>query len=107
MPFLFLIAVLSAFGLCVLARPSSYAIWAANSAIERGQGNGLGTNGQPTVSYEHGELQWALRMLYERTGNETYFQYIETGVNNVLLPNGTVGGGYRCAIYMTDNLTAT
>ncbi|THG96647.1 hypothetical protein EW026_g5226 [Hermanssonia centrifuga] len=84
------------------ARPPSYAAWAADSAIARGQGNGLDSNGQPTVSYEHGEFQWALRLLYERTGNKTYYDYIQKGVDNVLLPNGTVGGGYSLILSESD-----
>lgn len=87
------------FGILVVesttARPLSYAIWAANSAIARGQGNGLDSSGKPLVSYEHGELQWALRLLFERTKNQTYYDYIKTGVDNVVSANGTVGGGYR------------
>jgi hypothetical protein len=35
------------------ARPASYAVWAADSGIARGQGNGL-ASGVPIVSYEHG-----------------------------------------------------
>lgn len=85
----------------VSARPS-YAIWAADSAITRGQGNGRDANGNPLVSYEHGELQWALRLLYERTGNQTYYDYIKTGVDNVVNSNGSVGGGYR---YEQTNFT--
>ena len=50
---------------------------------------------KPLVSYEHGELQWALRLLYERTGNKTYYDYIKTGVDNIVDSNGKVGGGYR------------
>ena len=84
-----------------IAQPTSYAIWSADSAISRGQGNGLGSNGAPLVSYEHGELQWALRLLYERTGNQTYFDYIQQGVDRVVTPNGTVIGGYGSAIYFT------
>ena len=76
------------------AHPSSYAEWAADSAIRRGQGHGI-TNGAPLVSYEDGEFQWALRQLYERTGNSTYYDYIQSGVDNVVFPNGTVGGQYR------------
>lgn len=38
------------------ARPASYAVWAADSGIARGQGNGLAA-GVPIVSYEHGEFQ--------------------------------------------------
>lgn len=85
------------------AHPASYAIWAVNSAITRGQGNGLDANGNPLVSYEHGELQWALRLLYERTGNETYYNYIKTGVDNVVSSNGSVGGGYR-HVFSLNNL---
>lgn len=77
-----------------LARPSSYAEWAADSAIRRGQGNGLTAAGDPIVSYEHGELQWGLRHLYERTHNKTYYDYIVTGSNNIVYDNGTVHGLY-------------
>jgi unsaturated rhamnogalacturonyl hydrolase len=78
----------------IVARPSSYAIWAADSAIARGQGNGLDSFGNPDVSYEHGELQWGLRMLYERTRNQSYYDYIMKGANNIVFENGTVHGGY-------------
>jgi rhamnogalacturonyl hydrolase YesR len=76
--------------------PASYAEWAANSAISRGQGNGL-NNGQPYVSYDHGEFWWGLQQLYERGGNKSYYDYIVNGVNNVVTPNGTVIGGYKYA----------
>lgn len=76
------------------AIPSSYAVWAADSGISRGQGNGL-SGSSPLVSYEHGLFQWGLRLLYERSGNETYFNYIRDGVNRVVSSNGTIGGGYR------------
>lgn len=78
----------------VYARPQSYAIWAANSAIARGQGNGLDSNGKPTVSYEHGELQWGLRLLYETTGNKSYFNYIVQGASQIVDSKGNIGGGY-------------
>lgn len=77
----------------VVSRPQSYAVWAADSVISRGQGNGL-TKGIPLVSYEDGAFQWALRLLYEKTGNKTYFDYIQTGVDNIVFPNGTVHGTY-------------
>lgn len=76
------------------ARPTSYAVWAADSAIARGQGNGLNASGSPLVSYEHGEFQAALQLLYEKTGNKTYYNYIKTGIDNVLSSTGAVGGGY-------------
>ncbi|KAF7377614.1 Cell wall glycosyl hydrolase [Mycena sanguinolenta] len=85
------------------ARPESYAVWAADSAIARGQGNGL-SNGVPLDSYDDGEFQWALRLLYERTGNTTYFNWIETGADNIVSPNGTIGGGYNFTAFIQDYL---
>ncbi|KAJ7040701.1 Six-hairpin glycosidase [Mycena alexandri] len=87
------------------ARPQSYAVWAADSAIVRGQGNGLDSAGlNPVVSYEHGEFQWALRLLYELTGNQTYFNYIQAGVDNIVFPNGTVHGSYTFTDFSQDPL---
>ncbi|KAJ7100664.1 Six-hairpin glycosidase [Mycena belliarum] len=86
----------------VQARPKSYAVWAADSGIARGQGNGLDANGAALVSYEHGEFQWGLRLLYELTGNKTYFNYIQTGANNIVFPNGTVHGKYNFTAYSLD-----
>lgn len=100
---LLLVVSLAARGLgATAALPASYAIWAADSAIARGQGNGLNASGAPLVSYEHGELQWALRLLYERTGNETYFDYIQQGVDHVVTSNGTVIGGYGSVVRYTQ-----
>ena len=72
------------------AAPASYAIWGAESAIARGQGHGLDSDGAAELSYEHGELQWALRLLYEATGNETYYDYIVSGASNVVDDDGSV-----------------
>jgi rhamnogalacturonyl hydrolase YesR len=84
-----------------LARPSSYAVWAADSAIARKQGNGL-SGSSPEVSYEHGEFQWALRLLYEKTGNTSYYNYIKAGVDEVVSSSGAVGGGYMLSDYSLD-----
>ncbi|KAL0958805.1 hypothetical protein HGRIS_014125 [Hohenbuehelia grisea] len=86
----------------VTARPSSYAVWAADSAIKRGQGNGLDASGKAIVSYEHGELQWGLRLLFERTGNQSYFNYIRQGADNIVFPNGTVHGSYKLSDFSLD-----
>ncbi|KII85967.1 glycoside hydrolase family 105 protein [Plicaturopsis crispa FD-325 SS-3] len=80
----------------------SYAIWAADSAISRGQGNGLSSAGVPSVSYEHGELWWGLQQLYARGGNATYHEYIEAGVANIVFDNGTVHGGYNASAFALD-----
>ncbi|KAF5354326.1 hypothetical protein D9756_007229 [Leucocoprinus leucothites] len=98
----FLILLATLLPSLVVARPESYAIWAADSAMARGQGNGLDSSGQPSVSYEHGELQWGLRQLYERTGNQSYFDYIVQGASRIVFDNGTVHGGYTLTDYSLD-----
>ncbi|ETW75156.1 glycoside hydrolase family 105 protein [Heterobasidion irregulare TC 32-1] len=60
--------------------------------------------GSPVVSYEHGEFQWALRLLYEKTGNASYYQYIKAGVDRVVGSDGSVGGGYNVSQYQLDPL---
>lgn len=90
--FLLLASVLPS--LVVAQSAAYYAALAADSAILRGQGNGLDSTGQPDVSYEHGELQWALRQLYESTGNQSYFDYIVEGANRIVDDSGAIGGGY-------------
>ncbi|KAF7324713.1 Cell wall glycosyl hydrolase [Mycena kentingensis (nom. inval.)] len=103
---LFSVPLLLGFGFVLtgaaLARPSSYAVWGADSAIARGQGNGLSSAGAPSVSYEHGEFQYALRHLLDRTGNQTYFDYILAGANNIVFDNGTVHGGYNVTDFVLD-----
>ena len=79
------------------ARPQSTAVWTADSAIARKQGNGLDANGVKTVNYEHGELQWGLRLLYERTGNKTYFDYIVAAAKNIVDANGNIDSSYKYA----------
>ncbi|KAF5366571.1 hypothetical protein D9758_008980 [Tetrapyrgos nigripes] len=99
--FLLSLSVLTQLG-CALARPSSNAVWAADSAISRGQGNGLDANGQLTVSYEHGEFWWGLRLLYEKTGNQSYFDYILNGASRIVSNNGTVIGNYKVSDFSLD-----
>ncbi|KAJ3854536.1 glycoside hydrolase family 105 protein [Lentinula lateritia] len=103
---LFIALSLGVFASLTRAKPNSYAVWAANSAIARGQGNGL-SNGVPLVAYDHGEFQWALRLLYERDRNETYLDYIKTGANNIVFDNGTVHGSYKGIFKFSLQLTRT
>ncbi|KAG5351965.1 hypothetical protein C0989_004368 [Termitomyces sp. Mn162] len=72
----------------VSARPSSYAVWAADTAMLWGQGMGLGDYSEPTVSYEHGEFQTVLKRLYDLTGNQTYFDYIVQGIDHIIDDDG-------------------
>lgn len=91
--------LLSSLGTARAAVPSSYAVWAADSGIARGQGNGL-VKGAPAVSYEHGEFQWALRLLYDITGNETYLDYIKDGADTILSEDGQTISDYKCVIQL-------
>ncbi|KAF9028899.1 glycoside hydrolase family 105 protein [Hymenopellis radicata] len=97
------ISTLSALLLGAQARPQSYAVWAADSAIARGQGNGLTSGGATTVSYEHGEFQWGLRLLYDITGNQSYYDYILAGANRIVDSSGTIiGADYSLSAYSQD-----
>lgn len=78
------------------ARPSSYAVWGADSAIARSQGTGIGPSGTPLVSYDDGTFQWGLRLLYEQTGNQTYYDWILKGANTIVASNGTIDSTYKC-----------
>ncbi|KAH9912859.1 glycoside hydrolase family 105 protein [Epithele typhae] len=87
------------------AKPSSYAVWAADSAITRGQGNGYDDYNDPTkpvVSYEHGELQWGLMRLYSETGNKTYYDYILDASNVIVYDNGSIISDYSFSDYSLD-----
>jgi rhamnogalacturonyl hydrolase YesR len=100
LPLLIFSALLATVGVSgTLTRPQSYAVWAADSAIKRGQGNGLSSTGVAQNSYEHGEFQWGLRLLYERTGNKTYYDYIVTGASRIVTDAGAIQGGYVYGYY--------
>ncbi|KAG6856686.1 hypothetical protein H0H87_001901 [Tephrocybe sp. NHM501043] len=88
--------------ICVDARPKSNAVWAADSAIARGQGHGLDSSGKASVSYEHGELQWGLRQLFDKTGNTSYYDYILTGAGNIVDDDGTLHDNYKLSDYSLD-----
>ncbi|EJD47692.1 family 88 glycosyl hydrolase [Auricularia subglabra TFB-10046 SS5] len=83
-------------------RPLS--VWMADSVIARKQAYGLSTSGRPQVSYEHGTFQSALRALYEITKNETYLDWIQGGIDNVLLPDGNIGANYTMSTYVIDDI---
>lgn len=82
----------------------TYSTYAADSVISRSQGNGL-DKGVPLVNYPDGEFQWALRLLYERDGNQTYYDWIQEGVNNIVLDNGTIVGGYKYVVSVEVQLS--
>ncbi|KZW02459.1 glycosyl hydrolase [Exidia glandulosa HHB12029] len=81
-----------------------FSTWMADSVIARGQGHGLSTSGTPQVSYEHGTFHSALRQLVNVTGNATYAQWIQSGIDNVLNSDGTVGATYNMSAFTLDDL---
>ncbi|KAI0036080.1 Six-hairpin glycosidase [Vararia minispora EC-137] len=81
----------------------AYSTYAADSVISRGQGNGL-TNGKPQVNYPDGEFQWALRLLFERGGNQSYFGWIQAGVNRIVSSTGQISSDYNLSAYTLDYL---
>ena len=89
---LFLIWLVSAVVASATPSEGAFSTYAANSAIARQQGNGL-RNGSPLVDYPDGEFQWALRLLFERTGNKSYFDYIHAGVDRIVNPDGSIANG--------------
>lgn len=85
--------------LCLLssiaAQDVVYTSWAADSAIARGQGNGLDEDGNPAVSYDDGVLWWGLQLMYEKTGNSTYYDYIVSGAQNIVDEDGNISDDYK------------
>jgi len=88
------LALVSLPSLSVAAVPDSYAVWAADSAIARKQGNGY-RDGSPYVSYEHGELWYAFEQLYKITGDKKYFNYILAGANVLVDSAGKIISQYK------------
>lgn len=84
---------LSLFPAVLATAPASYAVWAADSAIARGQGNGK-SNGTPLVSYEHGEFWFALQQLYNTTGDKKYYNYILNSASALVNDQGKLISQY-------------
>jgi hypothetical protein len=74
--------------LACAARP--YSSWMADSVIARKEARGLNSTGSPLLTYEHGVFQRALEMLYNKTSNATYLNYIQEGLDNVVNSDGSL-----------------
>ncbi|KAG7095199.1 hypothetical protein E1B28_005975 [Marasmius oreades] len=77
------------------ARPASYAQWAADSAIARGQSTGLDSGGNPKVIYDDGEFQLGLHQLFEKTGNQKYYNHLLKASNTIVSANGSLPSSYK------------
>jgi len=60
------------------------------SVIARHTLLGITADGAPFTTYEHGVFERALEMVFNNTGNTTYFDYLKTGVDNLISDNGTL-----------------
>lgn len=67
-----------------------YSTWMADSVIARGTPLGKDTSGNILVTYEHAVFERALEMVYNKTGNITYYNYLKTGIDNVVGSTGTI-----------------
>ncbi|KAJ8082576.1 hypothetical protein PM082_008431 [Marasmius tenuissimus] len=85
-----------------LARPASYAQWAADSVIARGQSTGLDGNGTPKIIYDDGEFQIGLRRLFEKTGDQKYYNHILKAANTVVSSNGSFPASWKLSDYQLD-----
>ncbi|PWW74444.1 Glycoside Hydrolase Family 105 protein, partial [Tuber magnatum] len=55
------------------------------------------------MSYEHGVMERALQMVYNATGNDTYYTYLKTGVDNLISPTGALLD-YNLTYYTLDDI---
>lgn len=80
-----------------------YSTWMADSVITRKTPLGKDTSGNILVTYEHGVFERALEMVYNKTGNVTYYNYLKAGVDNVLGSTGTISD-YSLEYYTLDDV---
>ncbi|KAH7106542.1 glycosyl hydrolase [Auriculariales sp. MPI-PUGE-AT-0066] len=81
-----------------------FSTWMADSIIARNQGHNVDSSGSPTVNYEHGEFQQALRAVYAATNNTKYSDYIKTGIDTVVSSSGAINSNYNQSKYSLDDL---
>lgn len=60
---------------------------------------------QPSWNYKHGLLALSFQQLYNKTGNEAYFDYAKGYADALVDSSGTIGG-YKLEKYNIDNINA-
>jgi len=80
-----------------------WSAWMAESAMARGQGNGLGSDGKPFITYEHGVFQRALESLYNKTSETKYLDYFRQGVDRIVNDDGSLNS-YNLTFYTIDDI---
>ncbi|KAG0635067.1 cell wall glycosyl hydrolase YteR [Tuber brumale] len=85
------------------AQCSKYSQLLANSVIARNTPLGKTSTGAVLTSYEHGIMERALQMVYNATGNDAYYTYHKTGVDNIISSAGTLLD-YNLTYYTLDDI---
>ncbi|KAG8959530.1 hypothetical protein FRC03_007871 [Tulasnella sp. 419] len=75
----------------------------ADSVIARGEGQGRDSSGKAFITYEHGVFQRSLEMLYNKTSNATYYNYIKTGLDRIVTSSGGLND-YSLTYYTLDDI---
>lgn len=60
----------------------------ADSVIARHTPLGLSATGAPLTTYEHGVFETALRLVFNKTGDTKYYDYLKWGLDNLINPSG-------------------
>lgn len=89
--------------LCSVFGAQPYSTWMADSAIARKTLLGKDASGNSFVTYEHGVFERALEMVYNKTRNATYYNYLKAGIDNVVGPTGTILD-YSLEYYTLDDV---
>lgn len=75
----------------------------ADSAIARKTPLGKDASGSILVTYEHAVFERALEMVYNKTQNATYYNYLKAGIDNVVGPTGKILD-YSLEYYTLDDV---
>lgn len=89
---LWLLPLLSA---TIVSAATSYAAWAADTAIRRKYANGLNSAGTAAVIYDHGTFWEGLKQLYADTGNVSYYNWLLDGASRLVDSNGKIISSYE------------
>jgi rhamnogalacturonyl hydrolase YesR len=89
---------------CALAAAvTPYSVRMADSLIARNTTLGLDDSGDPKTTYEDGVIERALEMVYNATGDSTYYAYQKSGVDNIINSSGGLLD-YNLTEYTLDDM---
>ncbi|KAG0123944.1 putative cell wall glycosyl hydrolase YteR [Tuber indicum] len=100
---IFITAAIPVLALSLTAQCAKYSQLLANSVIARNTPLGKTGTGAVLTSYEHGVMERALQMVYNATGDDTYYTHHKTGVDNIISATGTLLD-YNLTYYTLDDI---